>query len=140
MKEITTYIADDGSRFDCKRECADYENLCSRVDNIMSALRPRDDSGRTAVRQDTMIVKQTYTELMKLCSEVMPRHERIFNECAAGTRHRSHAGRIISDYWNEYRCLAAADYRFDCIDWETGIEYEQPYYTSNPHYFKGEIV
>lgn len=40
MTTKTTYIADDGSEFSTELACLNYENLCERVSEIMSALQP----------------------------------------------------------------------------------------------------
>lgn len=50
---------------------------------------------------------------------------------ANGKRHPSHAGRVLSDYQQDYPCLYHAHYRFQCINNENGYEFQQPYFALN---------
>lgn len=139
MREITKYIASDGTEFNTAQECRKYESIIDRVVEIDNL---RDNSEvsycKVAIRQDKEKVKKFKHDFYMLCAEVIPDYKRIFTEVAEGTRHQSHANRILSDYGDIYPILADTVFRIDCIS-DDGVEYNQPYFAANEAEFKGKI-
>lgn len=139
MKEITKYIASDGTEFNTAQKCKKYESIIDRVVEIDNL---KDNSEvsycEVAIRQDKEIVKKFKHDFYMLCAEVIPAYKRIFTEVAEGTRHQSHANRIVSDYGCNYPILAHTAYRIDCIS-DDGVEYDQPYFAIHKEEFEGEI-
>ena len=70
---------------------------------------------------------KTKEELLDMVAEYIPDYAQRAKECGNGTRHRSHIGRVISDY--NINCLYSLYFRFECID-EQGREYQQPYFAN----------
>lgn len=140
MKEIIIYEANDGTRFKSKRKCETYENICTKVADIMSVMKARDDNHYVAVRQERGNIQKAFFQFMKLCGDTFPTYQDWFKQCAIGSRHISHAERVLNDLHEECPILDKTMYRFRCIDWNSGIEYPQPYYSSNPENFEGEIL
>lgn len=139
MKEIIIYEANDGTRFKNKRKCETYENICTKVADIMSVMKVREGDD-IAVRQDKGNVHKAFFGFMDLCGDVFPEHRDWFNQCAIGSRHISHAGRILNDLHDECPILDRTMYRFQCIDWNSGIEYPLANYSYKPEDFKGKIL
>lgn len=74
----------------------------------------------------------------KECAKQIPAWEQWFIETANGTRHLSHIGRVLSDYSHDFPCLYSAYFRFSCTDFNTGYEFQQPYYvTHQDEFFNG---
>ena len=93
----------------------------------------------TAIRHNKENVREAFEEFMKICAETIPVYASTFLECADGKRHCSHVIENTDIYGNFRVFVRTADY-FRCIDFETGIEYDQPYFVYNPDKFKGRIV
>lgn len=140
MKEIIIYEANDGTRFDDKGKCKDYEDICDKVADVMSVMKARDDVYDIAVRQEKGNVHKAFFRFMELCGDVFTTYRDLFNQCAIGSRHISHAGRILNDLYKDCPILDRTMYRFLCIDWNSGIEYPQPYYTYHQEEFEGKIL
>ena len=138
IKKITIYETTDRSRFESHRKAVEYEKLYGLCNEIMQVLRDREDD--CAVRQDIKDVKNAFEKLMSLCAEVIPDFKSTFDKVATGKAHPSWAGRILSDYSTEYRCLYKSFYRFECINMVSGIEYEQPYYVSHESAWEGKVL
>lgn len=138
IKEITIYETTDRSRFESHREAVEYEKLYERCNEIMKVLRDRDSD--CAVRQDINDVQNAFKNLMSVCAEVIPDYKSTFKKVSNGEAHSSWAGRILSDYSSEYRCLYKSFYRFECINQVSGIEYEQPYYASHESAWEGKVL
>lgn len=141
MEKITIYKAVDGTRFDRKADCEYYESICKNVSNIMARIRPNEDiSSRIAIRQDIDVVREVKQDFFLICAEVIPFFSQLFKEVANGTRHISHAGRILSDYSKDFPILYSTYYRFECINYCSGVEYEQPYFANHEIEFDGVII
>lgn len=140
MRKIIVYET-NGKRFDSYEEALKYEKLCEKVDGIMSQLLPR----TIAIEQGTDFNKhnkETLNACLKAfcqeCGKQIPDWEQWFTETANGTRHLSHIGRILSDYSHDFPCLYSAYGRFSCTDFNTGCEFQQPYYvTHQDEFFNG---
>lgn len=140
MKKLIIYVADDGTRFDNEENCRRYEHICRKINLIMQDLRPRNNEYNLAVWQDITIVKNAYKNFMSICADILPDFAKTFEKCASGARHQSQASYIISDFWQDFPILDNVNYRFECIDMNTGVEYEQPYFAAHPKEFKGKII
>ena len=145
MKEKIIYIADDGTEFHSKEKCISYENLVNRVSDIMVGFRKnKNEKGQNiAVRQDSEIVKNAYSEFLKICEDVMEKHGvgYIFKEARTNPEsvHQSHLEYHLGDYSKEYPVLWVTYCRFENINFESGIEYTQPYYAKHEDEYKWEI-
>ena len=140
MKKMTIYVACDGTRFDTKKECLDYEKIFVDIEKIINKLKPNDEvSYKVAIKQNIDNVKLVKKEFFLYCAKIISSYKTWFTEVANGTRHISHAGRILSDYSNQYPKLYKAYYRLECINEVSGIEYEQIYYAHHESEFKGIV-
>jgi len=141
MEGIRIYIAVDGTRFDSKGNCEYYESVIDNVNNIMSRLRPNKEvSSRIAIRQDVDVVREVKQDFFLICAEVIHSYSQLFKEVACGTRHISHAGRILSDYSKDFPILYDSYFRLECINDCSGIEYQQPYFVNHEIDFKGVVI
>lgn len=141
MQRKVIYIAEDGTRFDSKDGCLNYESLSDKCERIMSSLfydKKELDNGN-ALRHDNDVVKSCFGHFMDLCSTAIPQSRKELQEVKAGKRHISHAQYIIEDYSNDFPCLFKTFFRFMCID-KYGVEYQQPYYAMHRDDFKGALI
>lgn len=141
MKEITVYEAIDGKRFDSKNDCLEYEILIDQVNYITNKLKPAPIVKEgCALQQDKDTVELAFKQFMYICANRIELCRDWFIDVAEGIRHMSHVSRILSDYAEDYPILNRTMFRFECINFKTGIEYPQPYYVKNPNEFKGTIL
>ena len=130
METIMVYEV-NGKRFDDPQEALAYERLCEQVDNITKVLTPRSqllEDGCDYYEHDLRVVKDCFRKFCILCSKVIPSYKEWFLQTANGDRHTSHIGRILSDYSHDYPILNKTLFRFNCISFENGYEFQQPYY------------
>lgn len=140
MVEKIIYVALDGTRFDIKNKCLEYENIINDISKIVSNLRDNDEvNSNTAVQQDIEIVKKSWKQFLSVCANAIPEWKDWFYQCAEGVRHESHIGRLLDDYSSEFPILYGTYFRFQCID-TSGVEYEQPYFSLHPNEFNGKII
>lgn len=128
MKEITIYECVDGTRFDKKEDAMNYDVLllkCSEVENSIG--KKRELEYDQFIQRNAEAVKSAWIKFCDIVADAIPDWAKWAKECGAGTRHRTHIGRIISDY--NIRCLCSLYFRFDCID-DNGREYQQPYFAN----------
>ena len=133
MKTITVYEV-DGKRFDREEDARAYEHLCQRVSKAMSVLKPRTkevEDGLAYIEHDKEAVKIAFAQFMGICADVIPDWKEWFEQVAKGERHISHAGRIIGDVAYKYPILSDVFFRFNCINFEHGYEFQQPYYATH---------
>lgn len=136
MTEVTIYIANDGTQFTSKDACLDYEYNCKSVVFIKSQLG-KHPKNNIAIKHNVNI-NILWKNFLLVCMTdsdhtVSSFAEGIYN----GNRHKSHLGHYLQRSNNPLYDLYA---RFDCIDFFTGIEYDQPYYITHPDEFKGQII
>lgn len=137
MEVIMVYEV-NGKRFDDPIDAKKYEKLCEEIEAIMGWLIPRTkdiEDGCNYQKQEVDVVKTCFKSFCLLCSKVIPLYERCFIQTAQGERHISHIGRIISDYSYDYPILGDTLYRFKCISFENGCEFQQPYYVTHQEEF-----
>lgn len=128
MKEITVYECHDGTRFDSKLDALRYDILLSKCANIDKIIGKKVElEYGQYVQRNAETVKKQWRVFCNIVAEYIPDYAQIAKECGNGTRHRSHIGRVISDY--NIKCLYSLYYRFECID-EQGREYQQPYFAN----------
>lgn len=139
MKEVTKYIALDGTKFNTAEDCKEYESIINRVIEINN-LRDNGEVSycKVAIRQDKEAVKKFKYDFYMLCAEIIPECKSLFTEVAVGNRHQSRASHVLSCSSREYPILNEISYRLDCIG-ESGIEYDQPYFALHEDEFRGEI-
>lgn len=133
MKEIIVYES-YGKRFDKKEDAIAYEKLNKEVDELMAAMFPRTkdvEDGLDYVKHSADTVKACFKIFCDICKNTIPLYKKVFEEVGNGVRHMSHVGYILSDYNDDYPCLYNTYHRFLCIDFNTGFEFQQPYYVKH---------
>lgn len=145
MIERIIYVANDGTEFHSKEKCISYEKIVNCVNGIMLNFRwNKNEHGQNiTVRQNVEMVKKAYDEFLKVCEDVMEKHGvgYIFKEARTSPEsvHPSHLRYYLGDYSKEYPILWATYCRFENINFESGIEYTQPYYVEHEDEYKWEI-
>ena len=137
METIMVYEV-KGKRFDDPQEALKYEKLCKKVEDIMDGLEPRTErvnQGLECIPHSIFIVKDSFRDFCHLCADIIPSYKEWFIQTANGDRHISHIGRIISDYSHDYPILQDTLFRFECISFENGYEFQQPYYVTHQEEF-----
>lgn len=128
MKERTIYECSDGTRFDKKEDAMKYDSLllkCSEVESLLGKARELEYD--EFIQRDAESVKSAWVKFCGIVAAAIPAYATWAQECGAGTRHRTHIGRVISDFG--IKCLWHLYFRFDCIDGD-GREYQQPYFAN----------
>ena len=140
MRKIIVFET-NGKRFDSYEEALKYEKLCKKVGSIMSQLLPRTkeiEQGTDFNKQNKETLNGCFKAFCQECAKQIPSFEQWFTETVNGTRPISYIGRILSDYSHKFPCLYDAYFRFSCIDFNTGFEFQQPYYvTHQDDFFNG---
>lgn len=127
MKQITKYVAIDGTEFNNENECLNYENLIKKVDLIMAELPfPKVDrldfvNGGGFVQHDKKVLRKVQMNLL----EEIKNHIHIDDENLS----MSYVDRLILD--SGISPLKKAWHRFMCVD-ELAREWGQPYYAKHP--------
>lgn len=142
MKKLTIFET-NGKRFDFYEDALKYEKLCKKVDGIMSQLLPRTneiEQGTDFNKHNKETLNGCFKAFCKECAKQIPDWEDLF----IGTTdililHLSHIGRILSDYSYDFPCLYNAYHRFSCTDFNTGFEFQQPYYVTHQDEFFNSI-
>lgn len=131
MRTIEIYETNDGSRFDKLEEAVEYERLCDKCDCINQKLGilSRDLNSNEYVQHDPEVVKKQFKEFMDVVAVAIPDFSNIAIQCGAGERHISHIYRVIGDY--DIKCFSDLLFRFNCIDFDNGKEFQQPYFKSH---------
>lgn len=130
MKKILVYET-NGKRFDAYEDAVRYEILCKKVNGIMSQLLPRTKEIERCLdynKHNLDTLNGCFRAFCKLCSVLIPDYKEWFEQTACGERDKSHIGRILDDNRSEYPILYDAYFRFACIDFNTGFEFQQPFY------------
>ena len=135
------YISEDGRTFEDKIECMNHEENVNRFRSIMSKLRSVGDlNNSTAIQQDKKTLKQVFNEFVDLCDELFGTHDA--ESYKSGKRDLSHLGYLLDNGlnrdWPEF--YPNGYFRFASTDFNTGIEYCQPYYVYNPGHFTGTVL
>lgn len=131
MRAITIYQAEDGSRFNKKEDAIRYENLCHKCDEINRRFVniDRELNSKEFIQQNPVIVKVLFAEFMNVVAEAIPYYAQWAKECGAGIRHISHILKVLCDY--NINCLDKLMYRFWCIDFDSGRQFQQPYFVKH---------
>lgn len=137
MRTITVYET-NGKRFDDKNEAIAYEKLCKKINSIMAQLLPRTkeiEEGRDYNKHNLDTLKGCFKDFCLECAKVLPKWSDWFMQTISGERHMSHIGRLLSDNYRHYPILYDAYFRFTCIDFENGFEFQQPYWVNHQDEF-----
>jgi hypothetical protein len=140
MKELTVYIADDGTKFKNFNDCSKYEGYLEKTQRIMSQLNTRKEGSSFAVRQNVELVKQCMEKFFNEVAKPLLNNKmlsKLMDDTIAGKAHMSHIARYFDD--SQYPLLYSTYFRFVCINMKSGIEYEQPYFVNHEDEFKGTI-
>lgn len=124
-KQVTVFVAEDGTEFTDREKCAAYERDSANIARMLKPLGARPTSvyfanGEGYIQHDRDTVTAVHRDLM--------RH---FADTGYGF---GFLGRYLSDNDSPYYVVWS---RLSCID-ELGREWGQPYYALNPH--KGKQV
>ena len=137
MRTITIYEI-NGKRFDDKNEAIAYEKLCKKINSIMSQLLPRTkeiEEGRDYNKHNLDTLKGCFKDFCLECAKVLPKWSEWILQTISGERHMSHIGRLLSDYSHDYPILYDAYFRFACTNFDTGFEFQQPYWANHQEEF-----
>lgn len=137
MKTIIIYEV-KGKRFYDQIEAKKYEKLYEEVESIMSRLAVRTkeiENGLGYIKHDLQNLKQCFEKFCEVCAKTIPRYKEWFVQTARGERNISHIGRILSDYGSDYPILRKTLFRFECISFENGYEFQQRYYVTHQDEF-----
>lgn len=137
MRTITIYET-NGKRFNDKNEAIAYEKLCKKIKSIMAKLLPRTkeiEEGRDYNKHNLDTLKECFKDFCLECAKVLPKSSDWFMQTISGERHFSHIGRLLSDYSSKYPILYEAYFRFSCINFDTGFEFQQPYWANHQEEF-----
>ena len=137
MRTITIYET-NGKRFDDKNEAIAYEKLCKKINSIMSQLLPRTkeiEEGRDYNKHNLDTLNGCFKAFCLECAKVLPKSSDWFMQTISGERHMSHIGKLLDDNSDNYPILYEAYFRFSCIDFNTGFEFQQPYWVSHQEEF-----
>ena len=137
MKAITVYET-NGMRFDKREDAIAYEKFCNKIKSIMSQLLPRTkeiEEGTDYNKHNLDILNSCFKAFCEVCAKAIPLYGKWFIEVANGERHISHIARILGDYHYDYPILSDAYFRFSCINFENGYEFQQPYFVTHQEEF-----
>lgn len=143
MKKLTIFET-NGKRFDSYEEAEKYEKLCKRVDGIMSQLLPRTkeiEQGTDFNKHNIKTLKGCFKAFCEECAQQIPDEGEMFTFSKVDILilHLPHLGKILSDYSYDFPCLYDAYHRFCCINFNTGFEFQQPYYVTHQDEFFNSI-
>lgn len=129
VKRIVMYEA-YGQMYNTYEKAAEYAELCERVNDFMSLLPERTKGVENCtdfLEHDLSTLNKVFDEFLICCREVFP-------DCADKLnrdKHFSFISRLIDDRSSVYPILSNALFRFQCIDFASGYEYQQPYFARN---------
>jgi hypothetical protein len=136
MREISKYVADDGTEFGSKESCQSYEATCADIAAIMAKLPAIPhlrgcgfQNGDGYIQHSPEAVEAARLALLRIANQIMP-HKWFDQSIADLNAHSSWAGRLISEMSN--KALRNAWYRFECMTPDFR-EFGQPYFASHPH-------
>jgi hypothetical protein len=117
MQTVTRFIADDGTMFDTFDNCADYENMCAKVKEVMLFLEPVPDetdfcNGSGYIQQS----EKNYFTVKNCLLDIIAtkiKHPWV-EETKTLNRHPSHIGRLLDD--SNIKCLYQSWNRLMRID------------------------
>lgn len=116
MKEKIIYVCNDSTRFDKKEDAISYEQLCDKVNNVISILgkKPKlENSVNSFIYHNTDDLIKAKNDFLSICYEFIPKYGRHYPlnnlEYFYGIMDKPILGITIS--------------RFLSIDFETGREY-----------------
>lgn len=143
MKKLTIFET-NGKRFDSYEDALKYEKLCKKVDGIMSQLLPRTkeiEQGTDYNKHNKETLNGCFKAFCKECAQQIPNDKgEMFNgKVDILILHLPHLGRVLSDCGYDFPCLYDAYCRFSCIDFNTGFEFQQPYYVTHQDEFFNSI-
>lgn len=134
IKKIEIYECGDGTRFDDEERAQRYEDTRVELRAVeRKYLGPRAEEvkrGKGTQEHPIENVIAYRKEICRIAGEYIPSSKWVFDGCGDGTRHISHANRVVSDC--DVKMLDVAFFRLNCINLSSGREYEQPYYALHP--------
>jgi hypothetical protein len=137
MKELTIYVANDGTRFDKESDCLEYEKHCRIVYGLLYPLEdtPKDDgcsfaNGHGYVQQEENVVKRVLNEVLEASLEVCD-YKGTQQKLKGEDVHLSWIARMLSERGPMCRPYYEAVMRFMNIDAQSR-EWGQSYYALHP--------
>ena len=137
MIAITVYES-NGKRFDKREDAIAYDKLCKKIKSIMARLLPRTkevEAGTDYNKHNLDTLKGCFKAFCLECARVLPEWSDYFTQTISEERHISHIGRLLSDNSHHYPILYDAYFRFACMDFKNGYEFQQPYYVTRQEEF-----
>lgn len=128
MKQIAIYECSDGTRFDDATKAESYESICRRVRDAMGPLSPFRDGYQQYRQLSKQECDAAKAQIVAICRELWPQQP-VFQHPADKIHPASFAGRWIDDC--RYPCLKKAWFVFQCVNWESYRQYDQPFYALN---------
>ena len=141
IKEIITYEV-NGRRFDKYDEAVAYDVLCDEINTIMRPLQERNEevkNGELCITQNKDILNTAFRKFVELCDRFFEgKYTADFNLLIEkGRPGDTLAYYIISNYGYNH-IITDTYYRFQCINFDSGREYQQPYYVNHEEGFFDE--
>ncbi len=135
MKQITKFVAYNGTEFTDSDACLDYEARCQRADAVIARLSPKPkidgcsfENGGGYIQHDPKVWHEVRIALLKLAQKECD-HRWISESIDNPSVHPSWAGRILGEGCNKQ--LQDAWFRITCTDSKCR-EWGQPYYATHP--------
>jgi hypothetical protein len=124
-------VANDGTHFDDQIACAAHEALLARIKAIMDRLPQSRPRGATYVQHNVDVLRKVKRELFAL---ILERFGHTYPEWQNTDPDKvypaSIVGRVLNDAGGPLDRAWSTLARYD---FDTGREYEQPYFAMNPH-------
>jgi hypothetical protein len=130
VRQQTVFVADDGTQFSDQATCAAHEALLARLKPIMARLPQSRPRGATYVQHDAETLRQVKRDLFGLVLERLGGSYPQWRDVNPDEVHpMSIVGRVLDDCGGP---LAKAWSTLARYDFDTGREYEQPYFVAHP--------
>lgn len=133
IQEIKVYEV-DGMRFDTMKEATRYEGICLNVALVMAGLDPTTEEVkemRGYQKHDIVTLRRAFADFCSLCAIYIPMHGDTFEKTSRGVLRKSIMSKILLEYKQDYPILYSTFFRFMCINFDTGFEFQQPYYATH---------
>lgn len=141
MKKVIMYET-NGKRFDKYSDAEKYEKLCKKVNGIMKQLLPRTEeveNDEDYNKHNIKILKGCFIAFLKTMKSIerfrdliMPNDKVPFDN---GIKYNAEVALVRYDDCGDFPILHDTIYHFQCIDFETGFEFSQPYYVTHQEAF-----
>jgi hypothetical protein len=130
IEQVTEYVACDGERFRDRAMCEKHEAMVLRINPIMDRLPKTHLEVGTYLQHDREVLRQVKRNLFAIAMEEFGDRYPKWKAFDADTVHPlSIVGRVLDDSGGPMNSAWA---RLACFDFDSGREYDQPYYVTHP--------